>query len=253
MIKILITNRKGGVGKTTTTLNLASGFAKKGLKVLIIDLDTQGHIQYGLGVKHTFEHGIHSILLDQNIDIKLLIQKSKIKNLYFIPANINFNSSLLQDKNALKSVMDRLDNSFDICIIDTAPMSDMILEMAILTSNYVLVPMKTEHLGLIGTVQFIKIFYNMASKLNTNFKFLGVLPTLYNNSIKEHKKTLFELQKIVGKKRVLPPIRRDLKLTLIFKNSIKFLHQEHSRGIKDYENIIKIIYSKILLRDTNSN
>ncbi len=247
MTTLLVANRKGGVGKTTTTLNLARGFAKKGLKTVIIDLDTQGHIQYGLGIKHTFEYGIHSALSDKSIDIKLLTQKSKIKNLHFIPANINFNSSLLQDRDALKTVTKSLENSFDICIIDTAPMSDTMLEMAILSSNYVIVPMKAEYLGLIGTVQFIKIFYKIASKLNKNFELLGILPTLYNKSIKEQKDTIKELQKIIGKDRVFPPIRRDVKLTKIFKSGLKQLESEHSRGKDDYDNIIQIVLSKLSL------
>lgn len=242
MKKILITNRKGGVGKTTTTLNFANEFAKRGYKTLLIDLDTQGHIQYGLGIKHNFEYGVHSALVSDEMDIKLLIQKSKVKNLSFIPANINYNSSLVQNKKALKKILKKVDDKYDICIIDTAPMSDTVLEMAILASDYVVVPMKTEYLGLIGTMQFIKIFYKIASKLKTDFTLLGVLPTLYNKSIKEHNETLQELSKVIGKNKVLQPIRKDTKLTTIFKNGIKSVSKNHSKGVDDYEkNIDKIV------------
>jgi len=245
MIKILITNRKGGVGKTTSTLNLASEFAKNGYKTLIIDLDTQGHIQYGLGIKKSFEYGIHSLLTDKNIDIKAIIQKSNIDNLDFIPADINYNSSLLQKKKALRNRLRKLENSYDICLIDTAPMSDTVLEMAIFASKYVIVPMKTEYLGLIGTMQFIKIFYSIASKLRTDFTLLGVLPTLYNKSIKEHNETLNELKKVVGESKVLQPIRKDTKLTTIFKYSIKSLQNEHSKGQDDYKINVNTILSLI--------
>jgi len=244
MIKILVTNRKGGVGKTTSTLNLASEFAKEGHKTLVIDLDTQGHIQYGLKFKKKFKNGIHSALIDKSIDIESIIQKTNIVNFDFIPADINYNSSLLQKKKALKNRLRKLDQSYDICLIDTAPMSDTVLEMAILASDYVIVPMKTEYLGLIGTMQFIKIFYSIASKLKTDFTFLGVLPTLYNRSIKEHNATLAELTKIIGETRVFQPIRKDTKLTTIFKNGIKSLYDEHSKGTDDYKINSERILSK---------
>ncbi len=245
MIKILVTNRKGGVGKTTSTLNLASEFVKKGHKVLIVDLDTQGHIQYGLKFKKKFQYGIHSALLNKDINIESIIQHTNIENLDFIPADVNYNSSLLQKKKALKNRLRKLDKNYDICLIDTAPMSDTVLEMAIFASDYVIVPMKTEYLGLIGTMQFIKIFYSIASKLKTDFTFLGVLPTLYNKSIKEHNETLDELTKIIGANRVFEPVRKDTKLTTIFKNGIKLLDNEHSKGIEDYKKNSEKILAKI--------
>jgi len=244
MKTILITNRKGGVGKTTTSINIATELANRGYKTLLIDLDTQGHIQYGLGVKHNFSYGIHSVLENSDIDIKFLIQKSKIKNLFFIPADINYNSSLLQNKKALKKLLKNIDNKYDVCIIDTAPMSDTLLEIAIIASNGVIVPMKTEHLGLLGTIQFIKLFYKIASKLKTDFKLIGILPTFYNKSLKENKDILEELEKIVGKNKVLSPIRKDIKLTTIFKNGIKSFKNQHSRGIDDYKKVVNEIVKK---------
>lgn len=245
MIKILITNRKGGVGKTTTSLNFANEFAKRGYKTLLIDLDTQGHIQYGLGIKHNFKYGIHSILADKNIKIESQIQNSDIENLDFIPADVNYNSSLLQKKKALKNRLNRIKTNYDVCIIDTAPMSDTILEMAILASDYVIVPMKTEYLGFIGTMQFIKIFYDIASKSKSNFIFLGVLPTLYNKSIKEHNDILEKLNKVIGRKKVLFPIRKDTKLTTIFNDGIGSLKYEHSKGYIDYKNNLDYILTKV--------
>ncbi|NPA55497.1 MAG: ParA family protein [Epsilonproteobacteria bacterium] len=245
MITILITNRKGGVGKTTTTLSIAAEFAQRGYKTLLIDLDTQGHIQYGLGIKHDFEYGIHKAIQKEDIDIKLIVQKSKMKNLYFIPANINYNSSLLQNKKTLKKLLRKVKDEYDFCIIDTAPMSDTVLEMAILASDYVIVPMKTEYLGLVGTVQFVKIFYKIASRLKTDFKLLGVLPTFYSKSIKEHKETIDKLASIIGKDKILPPIRKDIKLTHIFKNGLKSIAKEHSRGKDDYTLVVDEILKKL--------
>ena len=105
MITILVTNRKGGVGKTTTTLNLAYEFVKMGKKTLLVDLDTQGHIQYGLGIRKSFDYGVHTLLKDNKINIRDVIKKTNIKKLHLLPADINFNSSLLQDKKILKKMI----------------------------------------------------------------------------------------------------------------------------------------------------
>ena len=245
MKTLLVTNRKGGVGKTTTTLAISSLLAYKGLKVLVVDLDTQGHIQYGLGIKHEFPHGIHSVLQRDNLDIEFVIQKSKIKNLHFIPADINFNSSKLSNNAILRENLSKIKDKYDICIIDTAPMSDNVLEMAVKASDFVIVPMKTEYLGLVGTVQFIKIFYKLASNLETDFKFLGVIPTLYNKSLKEHKEILEKLQDITGKAKVFTPIRKDIKMMSIFRYGIKHLQNKHSVGYKDYSKALEILLKKM--------
>jgi len=246
MTTILITNRKGGVAKTTSSISIANLLAQKGYKTLLIDLDTQGHIQYGLGIKHSFEYGIHSVLEDENIDVNLIVQKSRVKNLFFVPANINYNSSLLQNKKSLKKTLKKLESKYDMCIIDTAPMSDTVLEMAIIASQYVIVPMKTEYLGFVGTLQFIKIFYKIASKLKTNFQLIGILPTLYSKSLKEHKEIVTKLEQIVGVNKVLLPIRKDTKITNIFKKGIKSIAKEHSKGMDDYRSVVEQILLKLL-------
>jgi len=248
--KILITNRKGGVGKTTTTVNLAYFFAKNGYKTLIIDLDTQGHIQYALGVKANFEYGIHSFLNGEDIKIKHIIHKSNIKNLYFIPANINVNHTV-KDKNLLKKGLERL--NFDICLIDTAPSSDDLLESAIIASDHAIAPMKCEYLGLVGTLQFIKIFYKTASKLNTDFSLLGIIPTMYNKSIKEHQEIIEKLKNVIGKKRVFSPIRKDFKLTKIFSRGIKPVAKTHLRSLEDYNAVGNEILGKLNLKEKKKN
>jgi chromosome partitioning protein len=238
MKTLLITNRKGGVGKTTTTLNIAYEFVKRGKKTLIVDLDTQGHIQYGLGITDEYQGGVHTLLQNEKTNIRDFIQKTSIKKLHFLPADINYNSSLLQNKKSLKKVLKRISSKYDICIIDTAPMSDTLLEMAMLASDYVIVPMKTEYLGLLGTTQFIKMFYQISSKLKTDFQLLGILPTLYNKSMREHNRVIEELEQIVGKTKVLHPIRKDAVFTNIFREGIEITSQKHSRASQDYKAVV---------------
>ena len=247
MKKLLISNRKGGVGKTTTAINLAAFLGKKGYKVLLVDLDTQSHLQFGLGFKKKFKRGIHSILQEGNI--KKVIQKTDFENLYFIPADINFDTSNLDiSKKELKKHLNNksLQNFFDVCIIDTPPTSDIILNNAMYASDYVLVPMQTEYLSYVGALQFLKLFYSMASKIDAKFTFLGVVPTLYNKSLKEHNEIIQKLEEKLGKNRVLPPIRKDFKLSQSFIEGKPICYFDNRcRGAKDYNLLSDVIIDKI--------
>jgi len=244
---ILISNRKGGVGKSTTAVNLSAYFSKNGYKVLLIDLDTQSHLQFGLGLKKKFKRGMHKLFLDG--DVQGVVQKTDFENLYFIPANINFDTSKLDPStDTLKNILDmiKIMYEYDICIIDTPPTSDVLLNNALYASDYVIVPMQTEYLGYIGVMQFLKLFYDTASKINANFNLLGVLPTLYVKSIKEHHEIIDKLKDKIGKKRVFEPIRKDFKLSQSFSAGKPVCHfDERCRGAKDYEKLYESVKKSI--------
>ena len=248
MKTILVSNRKGGVGKSTTAINLAAYIGESGYKVLLIDLDTQSHIQFGLGFKKRFKKGIHKIL--EVADLQGAIQKTSFLNLSFIPADINYDTSkFIFGIDTLKNILEIIEITydFDFCIIDTPPTSDNILNNAMYASNYVVVPMQTEYLGYVGALQFLKLFYETASKLNAKFTFLGVVPTLFNKSIKEHNEIINKLKEKLGKKRVLTPIRKDFKLSQSFSKGKPISYfDKKSRGAKDYEQLTKVILERII-------
>lgn len=247
MKTLLISNRKGGVGKTTTAVNLGAFIAKKGYKVLLVDLDTQGHLQIGLGYKKKFKKGIHSALKEKKLD--KTIQKTTFENLFFVPADINYDISNLDiPKTSLKKILRKssIKNYFDLCIIDTPPTSDILLNNAMIASDYVIVPMQSEYLSYIGAIQFLKLFYETASKLNTKFTLLGVVPTLYNKSIKEHNEIIEKLKEKLGQERVLTPIRKDFKLSLAFNEGKPVcFFDNRCRGAKDYKNLSEKIITRI--------
>jgi len=107
MITLVITNRKGGVGKTTTTTNVSACLGQLGKRVLVIDLDTQSNLQYGFGFNEPFKEGIHNCMLSSN-DLSLIIYKTQYENVSLIPADVNFDiSQLNDDKSKLKILLDK--------------------------------------------------------------------------------------------------------------------------------------------------
>jgi len=248
LVTILITNRKGGVGKTTTSVNLSAWLGAMGKSVLVIDLDTQSHVQYGLGFKDRFKEGIHSAMRD-NKDLNSIIHETEYKNVFLIPADINFPiNSIKEDERQLYRLIreSKISDTFDICIIDTPPTSDILLSNALAVSSYAIVPIKTDFLGIIGMNQFLKIFYSTASKVNPDLELLGILPTMFNNSIKEHHLMIEHVEKLLGKKRVLAPIRNDIKLSIAFLEGkpVSYFNKRY-RGSIDYKNLAKFIMERL--------
>jgi chromosome partitioning protein len=248
MKTILITNRKGGVGKTTTSVNLASWLGLLGKTVLVIDLDTQSHIQYGFGFDKPFKNGIHSTM-DKKSDLNFIIHETEFQNVFLIPADINFDiNRLKQDNRQLSRLIrkSKLKDMFDICIIDTPPTSDILLANALAISDVAIVPLKAEFLGAIGVNQFLKIFYSTVSKINPKLELLGILPTMYNKSLKEHKLLIEQIKKKVGSQRVLEPIRNDIKLSLAFLEGKPISYMDkRCRGSKDYQTLAKLVLKRL--------
>jgi len=245
---IVVTNRKGGVGKTTTSINLAANFASKGYEVLLIDLDTQGHLQVGLGDKNNVILGIHDMLQMGRFH-KKSIQKTSLPTLDFIPAHINFDiSELLSESFKLKRLFKQLKakKTYDFCIIDTPPTSDVLLKNALKVSDYALIPMQCEHLSLVGVIQFLRIFYKHTISVNSNIELLGVVPTMFNKSMKEHQEIIDKLILEIGKERVLPSIRKDAKLSKAFiDGTLISKNDPRARGSIDYEKLSNHILNKI--------
>jgi chromosome partitioning protein len=250
MKTILITNRKGGVGKTTTSVNLGAWLGLMGKTVVIIDLDTQSHIQYGFGFNKPFNKGIHNALIEQT-DLNGIVYETSFKNVFLIPADINFDiSKIEQDDKQLSRLLAKsnLYDAFDICIIDTPPTSDILLSNALVVSDVAIVPLKTDFLGVIGVNQFLKIFYTTASKVNPKLALLGILPTMYNKSMKEHNIIIKSVEDKVGRQRVLSPIRNDIKLSIAFVEGkpISYI-DKRCRGSKDYEHLANEVIKKLKL------
>ena len=186
---ISVVNQKGGVGKTTTVLNLATTIAASGKKVLILDLDAQGNASTGLGILLEQRKLSSYDVLIANENIQNVIKKTNIENLFIMPANqdlssIDMNLAEIEKKasilkNSFKNTMFDLPN-FDYVFMDCPPALNMLTVNALVLSNFIIIPLQTEFFALEGLSQLMITIKEIRNTLNKELKILGVLLTMYD-------------------------------------------------------------------------
>lgn len=183
---IAIANQKGGVGKTTTAINLSSCLAEKGQKVLAIDMDPQGNMTSGLGVdKDEAEKTIYDLLIGE-ADINEVIWKDVMENLDVIPTNIDLSAAEIEligveDKEYIvRNAIYKVKDKYDFIIIDCPPSLSMLTINAMTTADSVLVPIQCEYYALEGLSQLIHTVELVKERLNSGLEIEGVVFTMYD-------------------------------------------------------------------------
>ena len=183
---IAIANQKGGVGKTTTAINLSSCLAESGKKVLTIDTDPQGNTTSGLGLeKDELENTIYELMLDE-CTIKECIEQTEFENLDIIPSNVNLAGAEIEllginDKEyILRNAVDYIKEDYDFIVIDCPPSLNMLTVNAMTTANTVLVPIQCEYYALEGLSQLIHTINLVKERLNSKLVMEGVVFTMYD-------------------------------------------------------------------------
>ena len=190
---IAFVNQKGGVGKTTSSINLAASLGLLGKKTLLIDLDPQGNSTTGVGInKSELKDSVYELLVDK-ATIKDVVIKTKFKNLYTIPASINLagvdmelmemtrNDQEFVAQMQLKKYMEQIRNIFDYIILDCPPSLGLITTNALAASDSVIIPVQCEFFALEGIMQLLNSIMIAQKKLNPNLDIEGVLLTMLDN------------------------------------------------------------------------
>ena len=242
---ISVANQKGGVGKTTTTVNLSTILAKKGKKVLLIDADPQGNATSGLGVEKQVEFSVYDVLVNDT-EIEQTLQSTSIKNLVVCPSNINLAGaevelvSMMSREQRLKEKLEVIKEKFDYILIDCPPSLGLITLNAFTASDSVLIPVQCEYYALEGLGQLLNTINLVKKHLNKDIEIEGALLTMYDIRTNLSNQVVKEVKKYFNEKVYKTVIPRNVRLSEAPSFGMPItIYDPRSKGAKSYEKFAK--------------
>lgn len=216
---ISFSNQKGGVGKTTSAINIAASAAKKKNKVLLIDLDSQGNATSGVGInRKDMKLSTYDVMVGECTARAAVIQ-TQFKNLYLIPSSIDLAGAELEladeedRNNILKNALADIKNEYDYIFIDCSPSLGVLTINALNASDGVIIPMTAEYYSLEGLSQLINTLKQIKKISNPNLDLTGILITMYDKRLNLSKQVLSEIEKYYSDKLFKTTIARNVKLS----------------------------------------
>ena len=242
---ISVANQKGGVGKTTTTVNLSTLLAKKGKKVLFIDTDPQGNATSGLGITKELEFSVYDILVGDTTFVET-VQDTAIKNLKICPSNISLAGaevelvSMMSREQRLKVKLDEVKDQYDYVLIDCPPSLGLVTLNAFTASDSVLIPVQCEYFALEGLGQLLNTVNLVKKHLNKSLEIEGALLTMYDARTNLSNQVVKEVKKYFEDKVYKTVIPRNVRLSEAPSYGMPIsLYDARSKGDKAYDKLTK--------------
>ena len=247
---ISIANQKGGVGKTTTAINLSAMLAKKGKKVLLIDADPQGNATSGLGIDKNVNFSVYDVIIN-DVEIENTVIQSMVKNLDVCPSNINLAGaevelvSMMSREHRLKEKIDIQKDKYDYIIIDCPPSLGLITLNAFTASDSVLIPVQCEYYALEGLGQLINTINLVKKHLNKNLEVEGALLTMFDIRTNLSNQVVKEVNKYFENKVYRTVIPRNVRLSEAPSYGMPIsVYDPRSKGAKSYDKFVKEFLKK---------
>ena len=248
MAQILsLANQKGGVGKTTTTINLGAAMAELGKRVLLVDFDPQGALSVGLGINPmSIDLTVYNLLLDRSVDPEQAVLKTQVPDLEILPSNIDLSAaeivlvSEVAREQALKRSLSLLKDQYDYILIDCPPSLGLLTVNALTASDGVVIPLECEYFALRGMALLLDTVEKVRDRLNPDLRLEGIIPTMYDGRTLHGREVLERVRDAFAPYLYKTVIRRTIRFAEAPVAGESILsYAADSRGAADYRALAK--------------
>ncbi len=250
---LAIANQKGGVGKTTTAINLSAALATKGLKTLLVDLDPQANSSMSFFDVHQLEHSVYDVLVEGSTSMEGILQPvEKVPNLWVAPSSISLakiEAKLLGEIDShfrLKDILASVQSGFDMVVLDTPPTLGIITVNALVASTHVLIPIQSSYFALEGTDDLLETIDKVKQRANPQLQILGAVITLHDRRTLLSRDIVDQIQRVFGDKLFETTISKSVRLeeSPAYRESI-FSFAPKSTGAFEYYKLSEEVLGRV--------